>query len=873
MPFLRQRWPVALLVMAAWPGSAAHAYEGAGILRAQPSADGGVAQLTKPPELKKFVEAPFPAEALAAGSQGAAVGLLIDLDAEGRVTAAEVSQSGGEAFDAAARAALLQFEFSPAELDGQPAAVRIEYVYHFEVRPPPEPPPAEKPVNLTGQVLRRGTREILGGANVYLPEHELSAETNAEGYFEIRDVPVGKVKVAISMPGHQKYEVAVEIKPGQVSELTAYLFKSIGGTFETVVHGDRERQEVSQRSLRKDELTSVPGTFGDPLRVLEDMPGMGRPPLMIGMLLVRGAQPQDSTVLFDGVPVPLLYHSYGGPSVVSPSFIDQIDFLPGAYGARYGRSLAGVVDVTTKPPEPTDYHGTVKFDAQDLGFYVEGPLGKDRKYGSFAAAARRSYIDIMLPLVAETGLYGDTYTVAPYYWDYQARYVLDLGKSRLELSGFGAEDQLSLVQHGDLETQPFNLDMNQAFQRVQLRWTRSPEDGWSFSFAPSFGWTGTHFTATSYMNVDSGAWDVRVRGAAKKEISSSLKLEAGIDTVTTFFTLKFISNQEAAAGQEAPPPLVSEHPVRTSAYAGYLEAVWSPVERWKVVPGLRFELFGLPAGLAPVLEPRLATQIRLTDSVTAKAAWGLYHQAPMAVELTTGFGNPDLRLQQSQQSVLGLEVRPLPSLLPQLLLDVQGFFNWRTDLVATSTRYVERDGQQVAERLGNSGHGRAYGLEVLLKHDLTERLFGWIAYTLTRSEQWDPDAGAYLATAFDQSHILTVVASYRLFDSWQVGTRFQLTTGRPETPVVDSTFEADNGTYLPVYGATGSARGSTFHQLDLRVEKIITFPTWKASVFFDVRNVYNSANPELTMWDYRYRQSAPLRGMPFWPAVGGSGTF
>ena len=82
--------------------------------------------------------------------------------------------------------------------------------------------------------------------------------------------------------------------------------------------------------------------------------------------------------------------------------------------------------------------------------------------------------------------------MSPYYWDYQARYVLDLGKNRLELSGFGSEDQLSLVQHGDLETQPFKLDMNQAFQRVQLRWTRSPEDGWSFSLAPSFGWTGTH---------------------------------------------------------------------------------------------------------------------------------------------------------------------------------------------------------------------------------------------------------------------------------------------------------------------------------------------------------------------------------------------
>ena len=44
-------------------------------------------------------------------------------------------------------------------------------------------------------------------------------------------------------------------------------------------------------------------------------------------------------------------------------------------------------------------------------------------------------------------------------------------------------------------------------------------------------------------------------------------------------------------------------------------------------------------------------------------------------------------------------------------------------------------------------------------------------------------------------------------------------------------------------------------------------------MFLDIRNVYNAANPELTMWDYRYRHSAPLRGLPIWPAFGASGTF
>ena len=219
--------------------------------------------------------------------------------------------------------------------------------------------------------------------------------------------------------------------------------------------------------------------------------------------------------------------------------------------------------------------------------------------------------------------------------------------------------------------------------------------------------------------------------------------------------------------------------MRTSSYAEYLEAVWSPVERWKIIPGLRFELFGLPGRWAPALEPRLATRVQLADWAHRQGRLGSLPPGPHGGRARPrSFGNPDLRLEQSQQSVLGLEVRPLPALLPRLLLDVQGFFNYRTNIVATSTRYLERDGQQVPERLDNSGHGRSYGVEVLVKHDLTERLYGWIAYSLTRSEEWDASTQTYLPSAFDQSHILTVVASYRLFDTWQVGARFQ-TDHRP----------------------------------------------------------------------------------------------
>lgn len=182
--------------------TSAGAYEGAAPRRDEQAAEAGVPppapQLTKAPELLHFVEAAYPPEALAR-NEAAQVAFLIDIDETGKVMQAEVTRSAGPEFDAAAREAVLGLLFSPAEVDGKPAPVRIEYVYHFVPRPPPPPEPAavaaaEKPVNFQGRVLQRGTRDPIPNATVYLPEQELSTETDSEGRFELRGVIPGKLR-------------------------------------------------------------------------------------------------------------------------------------------------------------------------------------------------------------------------------------------------------------------------------------------------------------------------------------------------------------------------------------------------------------------------------------------------------------------------------------------------------------------------------------------------------------------------------------------------------------------------------------------------------------------------------------------------------
>jgi outer membrane receptor protein involved in Fe transport len=707
---------------------------------------------------------------------------------------------------------------------------------------------------------------------LYLPEQGLTAETDADGHFELRGVPPGRIKVEISEPKHRKFLTTEDLHEGEVTELTAYLWKKVENGFETVVVGAREKKEVARRTLQKQELQSVPGTFGDPLRVLQNMPGMARAPYISGALLVRGAQPEDTQVMIDGVPIPLLYHFAGGPSVINASFIDRIDFFPGAYGAKYGRAIAGIVDVGVNPPEPKRLHGLVDINLLNSGFYLESPISETKNYGTFAASARRSYIDLLLPPILEAfrSPGGATTVASPVYWDYQARYDLRLGKDRFELLAFGSSDSLAISQSGSEETQPFSLDTHQAFHRLRAGWSRLTDSGWKLSLAPTVGITPFNFRIGTQFKGGITSHDLNVRGAAEKELAKGLTFETGLDINDANYDVRFEFPQVAKPGDTEPPPpqVVSKH-VNMSTYAAYAEAVWLPLEHLKLVPGLRFEAYHLPGGTRPSLEPRFAARYELTEALTAKGAVGLYRQAPQPGEIAPTFGNPDLGLPRSRQTAGGIEWK-----LSQLvLLDLQGFYNWRDHLVVPSQEFVVRNGQQEPELYNNRGHGRAYGLEVLLKHELTERFYGWIAYTLSRSVQYDEDAKVYVPVEFDQTHILTLVGSYKLESGWELGMRFRLTTGRPETPISGGTFNADTGRYFPVEGVPGSARGVTFHQLDLRAEKQWTFERWRLSAYLDVQNIYNASNPEGTLWDYRYRENAPIRGLPLLPTFGVKGEF
>ena len=838
---------------------------------ANPGAKAPAAQvLTRPPELLKAVDPIYPEQARAQ-RLSADVTLRVEIAEDGSVRSAEVTRPAGNGFDEAAVAAVKQFRFSPAEVDHEPAPVQLEYTLHFvfTAPPPPEPSPTDAPklppVTVTGKVLQRGNRKPVAGATVQASTSEEAVTTGPDGAFELR-VPPGAVRLRVLDPDPQPFDTSELVREGERLEVTYYVMPRLIGLNETVVRGNRERKEVTRRTLAREELEKVPGSFGDPVRVLQNLPGLARVAFGGGQLIVRGASPNDTGTYLDGVQIPLLYHFGGGPSVVNPAFVDRIDFYPGGFGSEYGRAIGGIVDVATRSPRDDAWHGSASVDLIHSGAYLSVPLTKGL---TVSAAGRRSYIDLFLPLV----LRGSSAVVSPFYYDYQARLDWRPEGSRhaLQLFGFGSNDFLRVVV-GRSGASDLQLNNRQWFQRLVLGWSWRG-DALTHRAQLFVGRNGASIgVGTAQRNQDDDVLGLRER--LEWKVGPLLTLRGGLDAQLTWSTVTtFVppaqGDYRGFPGErpDAPPEaVVLNHDA--FPYAEWVEAQLS-LGGLKLIPGLRAEQYRVSGQWRTTFDPRLTVRQELGPTVL-KGSVGLYHSAPGPGQLETDRGNPDLALEAAFQAALGVEHR----FTDTLNVDVTGFYNRRFDLVQRTGRVVvEADGTPRRLNFDNIGLGRAYGVEVFLRHELTANFFGWVAYTLAWSEVRNEGNEGYRWANFDQRHILTLLGQYKFGNGWELGGRFRLVSGNPTTPYLGSTFDADNLSYSPISGEFGSTRLPTFHQLDVRIDKTWLFDLWTLGLYLDVQNVYNQANQEAVQNDYRYKTQLPITGLPILPTLGVKGTF
>jgi TonB family protein len=831
-------------------------------------------QLTKPPELLKFVEAPFPQEAQDLGLQGS-VGLLVDIDDKGAVTKVEVTEPAGHGFDEAAVEAVRQFQFAPAEIDGKPAPVRIAYHYNFTLQKqePPPPTPEEKAaeVTLRGTLLQRGNRVPINGASVSVDEGRWGAMADEKGHFEIAGIPVGPHQVVVAAAGFEKYETDEEVVENKVTEVTYYVRKQVFTPYETVVRGKREKKDVARVELRQEEIRLIAGTGGDAFRVVQDLPGVARVPYSFGLLVVRGGRPQDTRVYLDGVWIPIMFHFAGLTAVYNSDLLQELTFLPGNFGAHDGRAMGGVVEATSRTPSKEAFHGYANISLLDSTLLIEGPLSEN---WSFAAAGRVSYVDVVLQEFLPSSV---QFMTAPRYWDYQAKaeWAPKNGKDRVSLQYFGGHDLMQLLATNAAMIDPEgrnDVGASADFQRLVLTWKHRVQAGLDNKLTVGLGTDNATSNIGGDIHGELMLYNLQLRDALNWEISPSLSIEAGTDTYVGYYD-NDVTSPPFPRADEIPDPVASRQLIH-SVDSGilfepsiFVDASWKPFQGTRIVPGVRLDYEGTLNYFT--VDPRLTLFQQIVEGTILKGAVGLYSQPPdfRFQQWSEKLGNPHLQAEHSISAMLGLEQRITDS----LHLDVQLYYKHLWNLLWSSTNTVERGGQTVLERYDNSGLGRAYGFEIMLRQELTSRFFGWIAYSYGRTERRSTVLERqknWFYGAYDQPHHLIVVASYKLPYDFVAGLRFQYVSGNLATPYGNAVYDADSDMFMAIPGETNSVRGPDFISLDLRVDKRFVFQQWSVNVFLDVQNVTNNKNSEFILYNYDYTKSQYVMGMPIFPTLG-----
>lgn len=768
-----------------------------------------------------------------------AVTVRLRVDVDGAVIRSELVRTATPTLDRAVLEGVFAYGFEPATWAGRPVAVDVGFTQRF--LPTVTATAATRTATRTAPRARlelsaeeRGHRTPVAGATVIVvpwatPDLLVAeATTDAEGRAAL-ELPPGEYRVEVLAGGFLRFTQRVTAALDAPRRATYLLDRSGPNDFEVFVRGRTRREAVSTVELRGRELTQVPGTFGDPFRVISALPGTTQLNSLLPFPIVRGSSPGNSGFLIDGVRVPLLFHLLAGPSVIHPAFIESIEFSPGAFPVEYGGYTGGIVDGKTRPARRDERLVDVDLNLFQLGGLVRAPLGDTGLRGT--VAGRLGYPGLLISLA--------TPDASVSYWDYQAR--VDAGDERSGFSVFalGARDVVSGRDDDDPVDTPLSELLRLEYHRLDLRYVHRGGDV-----------EGTHQVTLGYDRsrqgdaAELGSFSVTPRLRVAVTATTALELRFGLDGLARWNDYAALAVDSGdlglLLGQQGEP---SNQLYQLGLLA---EAAWRPLPRLLVRPGVRVDVYGNTRDVHVGVDPRLLARYQLSDRLTLKGGFGRYTQPPRFAVPIPGLDQIgfELGLLQALQTSAGAELRVDDA----WSLDVQSYFNWMDPLFydvnlnptvddvraeappnlpgqAPTTPVVD-DGaaDQRLARLLRPATGRAYGVELLVRRRAAAGVTGWLSYTLSRSERLRDDA--WVGYDFDRTHVLNLVVQIPLPRRWQLGFRAQLQSGRP----------------LTTAESLAGGRTPTFARVDLRIDKTAVWNDWLLDFYVDISNALLAAD-------------------------------
>ncbi|MFL5303559.1 MAG: TonB-dependent receptor plug domain-containing protein [Polyangia bacterium] len=656
--------------------------------------------------------------------------------------------------------------------------------------------PAPVPTGrVVGRLLAKGTQAPVVGAAITSDATPLG-DTNARGEFDVA-LPCGLRRLTVLAAGFEPLAADVEVCGRAPAPLTWRLTPDgAHARHETVVRAKPVHATVR---LTKEELTQTAGTMGDPLRALESLPGVATVAWPAPIYAVRGSNPGNTGFFLDSIRIPALFHLALGPSVIHPYFFESLQFFPGGYPAQFGRYVAGIVAADTRAAATDRVHSSVDVRLFDAGAMVSAPLPGN---GGVAVAARYSYTGELVSLLAQD--------IRLAYWDYQLRVDRRVGPVQLTLLAFGSHDVLA---PGTSSGTPSRNEVDIDFKRVSLR-ASVPVAGGRLQGSVAVGSDRTRAPILDVYPITVATITTAPRLAYLRSFAAA-DVAVGFDGDITRYEPLVLGTVQAQDTSDLARRRWA------TLLAGYLSATLRPHRRVEVTPELRLDTYDVAGAHAQDLGPRLAARVGVREDTAIRVAGGRFTQLPslpLQIPGADGFGLSMLGLQSSWQGSVGVET----SHFFGLELTATGYYQ-RYRLTDMRDPAPSRPDPLANDFLINRD-AVSYGLELLVRRPATQRLYGWLSYTLSNNLR-SYGGGAVGPSDWDQRHILNLVLGYR-WGRTTLGGRVHYNTGRPYVLY-------DGSATVP---QTLVERLPPFYQVDLRIDRHVYYDKFQLDLYAELVN-------------------------------------
>jgi hypothetical protein len=616
---------------------------------------------------------------------------------------------------------------------------------------------------------------------------------------------------------------------------------------EIVIEARRDPPMVTEHALDRERVEETPGTFEDPIRLVQALPGVAVTPEYspaAGDLAIRGAGPGENRYTLDGIEIPYLYHFNGYSSVFHTRLLQELRLAPSTFDARGSGATGALVETESTWDPPERVRGSVNLNAIMAGAEAAVPLGRT---WSARASSRRTFLD----LGPNTS---DQYTVFPSSWDWFGRVEHRPGAEwRLGMLTFGAGDSYSRYAGEPELLDPYEDTLNpelsyrRDFQVAALVHERQGARArWRGSLAYTHRDVAVSLTSASE-SIDEH------RVALRQDLVTSPRpghvLAAGVEASASALALDVDADRAWPELEQESALLVRGMPgtdrlCRLVAGA-YGEWQWT-LGAVRLVPGLRVD--GDSGTGALVADPRLALRWEFLPDTRAKLGGGWYSQFPRSAALAPNLGNAVLAVARSRQVATGVET----AIAGRLELGADAYYIVTEDVVVEDPGGPPRN----ADRWST-------GVEVVSRYRLRETIFAMASLALGRSETGG------VTSDYDQPWAANVAASWDFLPTWNAGLRFRAAEGLPHTPIVDGQYQGASDTYAPISGATNSARLPAYSKVDAHLEKVFPLRGDRSlEVYAELWWVPAGSNTMYLVYSYDFDASAAVHGPEWMPLLG-----